>query len=126
MPSGAVKTVFYSDFDFRFLPHPKTGALTIVKNAEAVTQAVKLLVLTQLQERPFRPFVGSTVRGSLFENFSSITKDKLEQGVKRAIENIEPRAVLLDVKAVQDIDSNALYVTIVYRPVITFSLDKLR
>lgn len=111
------KTLFYSDFDFRFTGHPQTGRLIVRKNTDAVTQALKLLLMTGQHERPFRPNLGANIRQYLFENFGPFVSAEIKEAITQAIQNSEPRAVLLDVKAEPNPGGNELAVTIVYRPV---------
>lgn len=126
-------TVFYSDFDFRFMGHPQTGRLIMRKNSDAITQAVKLLIMTNLEERPFRPMVGSTVRRQLFDLFDAATAANIRESIIMAIKNVEPRAVDVSVEVSNDPDRGTLDVTLVYRPVnatnaveVNFSLERLR
>ena len=126
-------TVFYSDFDFRFIGHPHTGRLIMRKNADSITQAIKLLIMTDQFERPFRPFLGSAVRQSLFDQFSGMTIDNIEESIIMAINNIETRATDVEVFTAVDPDSNQLDIKIVYRPVnatnaveVNFTLERLR
>lgn len=125
--------LFYSDFDFRFLAHPQTGRLALKKNTESITQAVKLLIMTNVLERPFRPQLGSTIRRNLFENFGPFVSAEIKSSIEQAIKNIEPRAIILDVQANPDPDNTRLDIKLVYRPVnaaqpveANFSLERLK
>ena len=117
MTSIPARSPFYKDFDFRFLAHPVTGKLAILKNADAIKQAVKLLVTTNRFERPFKPLLGSTVIVHLFENFSPITVADIKFAIKTAIDEYEPRAILLDVTVTGDPDSALVDVTVTFRPI---------
>lgn len=109
----------------RFMAHPVTGKLVIRKNAEAVKQALKILILTNLGERQYRPLFGSTVRNSLFENYTTFTQDTIRNSIKTAIGNFEPRVELLDILFSGDPDRNELNITIVFRPVNTTEITTL-
>ena len=117
MPSGALnpllKEVVFSDVNVSFTPHPVTGKLPVLKNADAVKRAVRNLILTNFGERPYEPLYGGNVRALLFENTDDPLLDSLIQSrIEAAIENFEPRAkvesVVVDVKP----DSNALVIKI--------------
>jgi len=117
MPSGALnpllKEVVFSDVNVSFTPHPVTGKLPVLKNADAVKRAVRNLILTNFGERPYEPVYGGNVRAMLFENTDDPLLDALiRTRIETAIENFEPRAkvdrVLVDLKP----DSNALVVKI--------------
>lgn len=117
MPSGALnpllKEVVFSDVNVSFTPHPVTGKLPVLKNADAVKRAVRNLILTNFGERPYEPVYGGNVRAMLFENTDDPLLDALiRTRIETAIENFEPRAkvdrVLVDLKP----DSNALVIKI--------------
>ena len=117
MPSGALnpllKEVVFSDVNVSFTPHPVTGKLPVLKNADAVKRAVRNLILTNFGERPYEPVYGGNVRAMLFENTDDPLLDALIRArIETAIENFEPRAkvdrVLVDLKP----DSNALVIKI--------------
>jgi phage baseplate assembly protein W len=117
MPSGALnpilKEVVFSDVNVSFTPHPVTGKLPVLKNADAVKRAVRNLILTNFGERPYEPLYGGNVRALLFENTDDpLLESLIQTRIEAAIENFEPRAkvdrVVVDVKP----DSNALVIKI--------------
>ena len=117
MPSGALnpilKEVVFSDVNVSFTPHPVTGKLPVLKNADAVKRSVRNLILTNFGERPYDPLYGGNVRAMLFENTDDpLLQDQLRRQIEGAIKNYEKRAkvdrVLVDVKP----DSNALIISI--------------
>ena len=117
MASGSLnpllKEVVFSDVNVTFTPHPVTGKLPVLKNADAVKRAVRNLILTNFGERQYEPLYGGNVRALLFENTDDPLLESLVQTrIEAAIENHEPRAkvdrVVVDVKP----DSNALVIKI--------------
>ena len=52
---NVASTKRYADIDFRFKPHPVTGDVTIKYDSDAITRAVRNIVLTNFYERPFTP-----------------------------------------------------------------------
>ena len=48
----------FKDISLSFKPHPITRDVIPLKNESAISRAVKNLVLTHLQDRPFNPFLG--------------------------------------------------------------------
>lgn len=107
----------YKDFDYRFMAHPITGKLVIRKNAEAIKQAFKCLILTSLGERPYRPTYGSATRSALFENFTPFTEEKIRATIETAAKNFEPRVELLNINFFGDPDAYELGVSIYFRPI---------
>ena len=117
MPSGSLnpllKEVVFSDVNVTFTPHPVTGKLPVLKNADAVKRAVRNLILTNFGERQYEPLYGGNVRALLFENTDDpLLESLIQTRIEAAIENFEPRAkvdrVIVDVKP----DSNALVIKI--------------
>lgn len=108
------KKAAYSDFDTDFNVHPVTGKLSVLKDAEAVKQAVKNLILTKKLERPYEPFYGSNVVGALFEPIDALTGSMLEKDIEVAIRNFEPRASLISVAVLPDEDNNSVTLKILF------------
>jgi len=102
----------YSDIDLFF--GPKTGSKDISKviDITAVKRSVRNLILTNPYEKPFHPEIGSGVRGILFELMTPITAYVLTMKIEEVIENFEPRARLVGVRAIPNLDNNAYEVTI--------------
>ena len=102
----------YSDIDLFF--GPKIGSKDISKLADftAVKRSVRNLILTNPYEKPFHPEIGSGVRDILFEPMTPITAYVLTMKIEEVIENFEPRARLVGVRATPNLDNNAYEVTI--------------
>ena len=108
------KKAAYSDFDTDFNVHPVTGKLSVLKDAEAVKQAVKNLILTRKLERPYEPFYGSSVQAALFEPIDTLTASYLQKDIQVALKNFEPRAKLINVAVVPDEDRNSVKIGILF------------
>jgi len=102
----------YSDIDLFF--GPKTGSKDITKviDVTAVKRSVRNLILTNPYEKPFHPEIGSGVRDILFEPMTPISAYVLTMKIEEVIENFEPRARLIGVRALPNLDNNAYEVTI--------------
>ena len=125
--------ILYSDLNFKFTKNPVTKRLSVLKNADAVKQALKLLILTDKYERPYKPFFGANIRGKLFENFGPIVEMEVKEQIQLAIQNYEPRVKILDVRTDANEDLNTLEVTIEFfirnqtgREATTISLERIR
>ena len=128
-----VNNVVYKDFDILFAAHPVTGKLNTKINNEAVARSVKNLVLTNKGERPYQPFIGSDLRRQLFELNDGTVEGEVQQAIEDVIREYEPRAQLIDVFVVQDVDQNRLSCTIKFRVVnqtdpitVNFFLERVR
>ena len=102
----------YRDLDLFFSKKQGSDDINKVTNVEAVKRSVRNLVLTNFYEKPFHPEIGSGVRDMLFENMSPVTAVVLARKVEDVIENFEPRARLVGVRALPNLDRNEYEVTI--------------
>jgi phage baseplate assembly protein W len=96
-----------------------TGDLNPIRDVDAVKKSVQNLVLTNFQERPFQPEIGSGVRGLLFEPADDITIHGIEEAVRRVLANFEPRARILEVDSVFDEGLNAYRLTLEFQVITT-------
>ena len=102
----------YRDLDLFFSKKQGSDDVNKVTDIEAVKRSVRNLVLTNFYEKPFHPEIGSGVRDMLFENMTPITAVVLARKVEDVIENFEPRARLIGVRAQPNLDRNEYEVTI--------------
>lgn len=123
----------FSDFNLLFTPHPATADVSKILNENAIKAAVRNLVLTRNYERPFHPEIGCQISSLLFENYSPTVKATMERTVQDVLEKFEPRARLTRLDVVENIDENAVDVTIEFainnieRPVtVTVTLTRAR
>ncbi len=100
------------DLDLFFSKKSSTKDINTLKNVSAIKRSVRNLVLTNTFERPFHPEIGSGIRDILFEPMTPITATVLNQKIEDVIENFEPRARLIGVRAQPNLDRNAYEVTI--------------
>jgi len=102
----------YSDIDLFFGPKIGSKDVSKVTNITAVKRSVRNLILTNFYEKPFHPEIGSGVRDILFEPMTPITAYILTMKIEEVIDNFEPRAKLVGVRATPNLDNNAYNVTI--------------
>ena len=102
----------YRDLDLFFSKKQGSDDVNKVTDIEAVKRSVRNLVLTNFYEKPFHPEIGSGVRDMLFENMSPVTAVVLARKVEDVIENFEPRARLIGVRALPNLDRNEYEITI--------------
>lgn len=124
----------YSDFDLMFRANPVTGDVALKKNEQAVKQSVLNILLTNRGERPFDPNFGSDITSQLFENFDPIIETILEEQIRTALRNYEPRVNLLGVVVDGSPDRNAMNVRVEFEIIspervttsVDFSVERLR
>ena len=96
-----------------FFSKKNTSAdISKVQGVQAVKRAVRNLILTNTYEKSFHPEIGSGIRELLFEPLSPVTAFVLSQKVEDVIENFEPRARLVGVRALPDLDRNSYEISI--------------
>ena len=102
----------YRDLDL-FFSKKSNKDVNKVTDIEAVKRSVRNLILHNTFEKPFHPEIGGNVRGLLFENMTPMTSAVIARKIEDTINNFEPRARLVGVKAQPDRDLNG-YVVSVY------------
>ena len=132
---SVIRNVVYRDVDLLFDKHPVTRKINTLTNNAAIARALKTLVLTDKGERPYQPFLGGNIRSRLFDlasNGSEIEVD-IRTDIEDVIREYEPRAELIDVFVVENIDRNAIEVSIKFRAVnqtdpevVSFFLTRVR
>jgi phage baseplate assembly protein W len=124
----------YSDLDLFFGQNNKTEDVNIVYDVQAVKRSVRNLVFLNVFDKPFHPEISSGVRETLFELMTPITAIILAKQVENVIENFEPRARLIGVKALPNLDRNEYEVIVEFYIVnaptelinLTLPLERLR
>ena len=105
----------FKDINLSFSPHPVTKDLTVLRNENAIKRSVRNIVQTIPTERFFNSILGSDVRSLLFDNFVDFgTASVIEDQIKIAIENFEPRVDNLQVNADPRPDQNEFEVNILF------------
>lgn len=123
----------YSDFDLSFTPHPMTGDLIIRKDAKAVIQSIRNILMTRIGELGFEENFGSNMPTVLFDLIDPNLQYTLEDRIKWAINTYEPRADIDFVEVVVDRENNMISANIQFyilnqeQPVeVTLSLGRVR
>jgi phage baseplate assembly protein W len=98
------------------------GDINPLIDIDAVKASVKNLILTNYNERPFQPKLGSNLRALLFEPADRLTAVSIRESIKRVIAQYEPRVDSVTVQILDDSDRNRYHVTIGFR-VITIDTE---
>ncbi len=105
----------WKDLDLNFDSHPVTYDLTRVFDVESIKRSVKNLILTDYGERPFQPWIGSSIKGLLFEQMDAVTISSLRNRIEVLLENFEPRVIMESLEINDMDDNNRLTVTIRFK-----------
>lgn len=123
----------YSDIDLNFKAHPIKKDIIRLVDDRAVVASVRNLLMTGRYERPFQPYIGSSIRRLLFEPLDHITATNLERAITETIGNFEPRVTINQLQVVPDYENNRFGVfmefTIINRPdvlSVKFLLERIR
>lgn len=105
----------YSDIDcsFETKTSPK-GDIFLKKDAAAVAQSVKNLLMTNHGEVPFRPYYGGNLNDILFELADDLEADDIQSMITEAVERFEPRAKVKSVVSRFKPDYNSVDITITF------------
>jgi len=124
----------YSDLDFTFRRNPVTDAVSVKRDVEAVKQSIINILSTNRGERPFIPDFGANIRSYLFENFDGVTASLVEEQIRVALANYEPRVRVLDLSVEGLPDRNAMRIQLEFEilspaaetGVVEFVVERLR
>lgn len=112
--TNVARQVLFSDLDLRMNIHPLRQDIVPLFDTEAVKNAVKNLVLTNFNERPFQPFLGSNIRALLFEPLDGFTARTIKTEITYVIERYEPRVNGVNVIVSEDSDNNAYNISVYF------------
>ena len=104
----------YSDLDLFFGKRVVGSDVNKVTDIQAVKRSVRNLILLNTYDKPFHPEIAGGVREMLFENMTPIVGQIIARKVEDVIENFEPRARLVGVRATPNLDRNAYELSIYF------------
>tara|TARA_B100000035_G_scaffold67238_1_gene54930 strand:+ start:1508 stop:1924 length:417 start_codon:yes stop_codon:yes gene_type:complete len=109
------KSRTFKDIPMNFFKNSFTKDISVVKNAEAIKQSVRNIVLTSPGEKLFDPTFGSRIYTMLFEPLDAFLIDALSVEILNTVKNYEKRVTVTDLKCKADYDNNAVDVTLEYK-----------
>ena len=102
----------YTDLDLFFGKKSSNSDIQDITDIKAVKRSIRNLVLLNHYEKPFHPEIASGVRDMLFELMTPVTATILARKIEDVINNFEPRARLISVNALPNLDRNEYEVSI--------------
>ena len=111
------KLEFFSDFMTSFAKSPVGDQLARVVNEKSINQSLKNLILTNLGERFFQPYIGSNVLSTLFELNDDQDYTDLEFYIENTIKNNERRVNLIGIDVSSGSNENEITISIVYNTI---------
>ena len=124
----------YTDLDLFFGKKSSDSDIQKVTDIQAVKRSIRNLVQLNTYDKPFHPEIAGGVREMLFENMSPVVSAMIARKIEDVIENFEPRARLVSVRSLLDLDRNAYEVVVEFYVVnaptelvdISLMLERLR
>ena len=89
----------FLDIDMKMRGHPVKKDTVFVTDAQAVSNSIKMLVLTNYYERPFNSELGGNITALLFELADEDTSGSAESRVTELLQKYEPRCEIVSVQA---------------------------
>ena len=124
----------YTDLDLFFGKKGSNSDIQKGTDVQAVKRSIRNLVQLNTYEKPFHPEIAGGVREMLFEPMSPVVSAMIARKIEDVIENFEPRARLVSVRSLPDLDRNAYEVIVEFYVVntptelvdISLMLERLR
>jgi len=117
---------FYTNFNVKARSTGRQiGDLYVLTDVDAVKTSIKNLVLTDPNERFFRPNLGGGIKQSLFSNISINTEDIIRTQIKYTIENYEPRAQVVEIYVNAVPDENRYNVKVIFSLINSTTTEQL-
>ena len=102
----------YTDLDLFFGRKTSDNDVRKVTDVQAVKRSIRNLVQLNTYEKPFHPEISGGVRELLFEPMSPLVAVVIARKIDDVITNFEPRARLVSVRSIPDLDRNAYEVSV--------------
>ena len=103
----------------------KNGAVGMSEGEEDVEESLRILLGTYPGERLMRPDYGCRLRDYCFNNFDQDTVTQLDDEIKNAIDEFEPRVIVEDTDYNLDETRDVLEIIIYYKIIETNSRRNL-
>ena len=104
----------WADLDLSMAIHPIRSDIIPLRDDAAIKNSIKNLILTNVFERPFQPFIAGKLRGLLFEPATSTTALELRDNIADVIGIYEPRARVQSIDINNNEDNNHWDITIFF------------
>ena len=98
--------------DLFFGKKSSNSDIQTLTDVQAVKRSIRNLVQLNVYDKPFHPEIAGGIREMLFENMSPLTAHTIARKVEDVINNFEPRARLVSVRAFPDLDRNSYEVSV--------------
>ena len=104
----------FKDLDLDFGLNSVTKDVNKLTDAEAIKRSVRNLINLNNYEKPFRPEIGSGIRGLLFEPMTELTSHFMQVKIAEILNQFEPRISVSNIIINNQEDRNAYSVSIYF------------
>lgn len=104
----------YIDISPSFTIHPISGDVAIIKDEDAVKQAIKNILWTNLREKPYKPKYGGNLRKYLFGKINFLEKEVLKQNITDLLKLYEPRIIDINVEVQTNSQNQTVLIDLYY------------
>lgn len=108
------KAELFSDFGVDMQAHPAKKDLIRLTNESAIRRSILNILLTNYHERFYKPYLGSNLRGLLFEPATADTLASVRQYITTAVAKFEPRVRITSITTTLSQDEQQIYVNMVF------------
>lgn len=106
----------FSDISFDMFPHPLTGDIPVLYDADSINQSINNIIKTRTYERPFSSYnISSKINELLFELSGALLVNELKNVIFNAIVNSEPRIILYEIKVTNLPETNSVSIKVYYQ-----------
>lgn len=124
----------FKDLSVTFKKHPMTDELLTVKDDAAIKQSIMILLLTEKNERFFRPKLGSAIYSMLWEPLDFASAAIIRSEIYDVLTEYEPRIQVDNVICSPDFNNNGFDVEVHYTIIgrndtpqnVAFTLERTR
>ena len=102
----------FKDLDLDFGLNSVTKDVNKLTDAEAIKRSVRNLINLNNYEKPFRPEIGSGIRGLIFEPMTELTSHFMQVKIAEILNQFEPRISVSNIIINNQEDRNAYSVRI--------------
>lgn len=123
-PITTSRTTSYTDIDLTFA-NKTNGEVFKKTDAASVKQAIKNLLMTNNGEKPFNQSFGGNLNSYLFALSEDVDNIDIQDAIKTAIHNHEPRAAVMGAQVLLKEDYNSMHVLVQFQVVNTLEKVEL-
>lgn len=106
----------YTDIDFLLSKNELTNDVNTKLDINAISQAIKNIILTSKTEKPFNQTFGANGLDIINENFSELQKKVLSSNIIAEIRLQEPRAEIRQIN-IEKGEAGTLIITVSFSPI---------